>query len=168
MPLHQLIFLMLTLAACCYAIARGGAPERVTAGGFLLAMILTAAADRAPLPYGAVEWQIALIDAALLATILFVALASCRFWALAMVSLMIIEMFGHLARLLDPDIVAKAYYALVALLSYPMIVLLVTATWRHRLRLRRYGVDYSWVWQLPPAYRLGWLAIPRKHGDIKP
>jgi hypothetical protein len=164
--LHQQIFAMLTIVACIYAIARGGAPERITAIGFLTAFVLTNLFSRSVfVAFSGIEWEIAAVDTALAAVILFVALGSCRFWALAMAAMMIINVFGHLARLLDAGIIAKAYYALVALISYPMVLLLVIGTWRHRMRLRLYGIDYSWVWQLPPAYRLGWHVVPRKEGE---
>ncbi len=167
MPLHQLIFDVMTLAACLYAIARGGAPERLTSVGFLVAFILTNLAQGPASAYADVEWQVATIDTALLVAVLLVALGSCRFWGLAMASMMVINVFGHVARLMDSGIIARAYYVLVVVISYPMVALLVAATWRHRVRLRRYGVDYSWVWQLPPAYRMGWLAVPDKDGETR-
>jgi hypothetical protein len=164
--LHQYIFAALTLAACIYAIARGGSPERITAVGFLSAFALTNLVGWSlGTTYMTIAWEMAAVDASLLLAVLFVALLSCRFWAMVMAAMMIIDVFGHLARLLDPGIVAKAYYALVALISYPMVLLLVIGTWRHRVRLRRFGIDYSWVWQLPPAYQLGWRVVPRKDGE---
>lgn len=166
MQLHQQIFAALTIAACIYAIARGGAPERITAIGFLSAFALTNLFSRSVwVAFSTTEWDIAAVDTALAAVVLFVALGSCRFWAMAMAAMMIINVFGHLARMLDAGIIAKAYYALVALISYPMVLLLVIGTWRHRMRVRLYGIDYSWVWQLPPAYRMGWLVVPRKDGE---
>ncbi len=166
MQLHQQIFAALTIVACLYAVARGGAPERVTAIGFLCAFALTNLFARSVwVAYSTIEWEVAAVDTSLALVVLLVALASCRFWAMGMAGMMIINVFGHLARMLDPGIVAKAYYALVALISYPMVLLLVIGTWRHRLRLRRFGIDYSWVWQLPPAYRMGWLAVPRQDGE---
>jgi len=167
MPLHQIIFAGVMLAACIYAIARGGAPERLTAYGFLLAFVLTNMVQKGPGDaYHSVERMIALVDAGLLGAVLFVALVSCRFWGMAMACLMIVDVLGHFAKLLlAQELFSPVYYALVALVSYPMIALLAIGTWRHRRRLRRYGVDYSWVWQLPPAYRLGWIAVPHTAGD---
>lgn len=155
------------LAACIYAIARGGAPERLIASGFLLAFLLTNMVQKqGSVAYHSVEWAIALVDAGLLGGVLFVALVSCRFWGMGMACLMIVDLLGHLAKmLLAHELFSPVYYALVALVSYPMIGLLAIGTWRHRLRLRRFGVDYSWVWQLPPAYRLGWIVVPGREGE---
>jgi hypothetical protein len=164
--LHQQIFAVLTIVACIYAIARGGAPERITSIGFVSAFVLTNLFSRSVFTaFSSMEWEIAAVDTALAAVILFVALCSCRFWAMGMAAMMIINVFGHLARMMDAGIIARAYYALVALISYPMVLLLVIGTWRHRMRVRLYGVDYSWVWQLPPAYRMGWQVVPRRDGE---
>jgi hypothetical protein len=81
---------------------------------------------------------------------------STRFWPMLMASMQGCGMLGHLAKPLGPDIIPKAYYATVAFWGYPIVLLLVLATWRHRVRLHRYGVDYAWVWNLPRRYRSGW------------
>src|SRR3546814_14358745 len=53
------------------------------------------------------------------------------------------------------DIIPWAYGTVVAGWAYAMLVVLIIATCRHRQRLRRYGADPAWNWQLPPAYRCG-------------
>src|SRR3546814_2049706 len=53
------------------------------------------------------------------------------------------------------DIIPWAYGTVVAGWAYAMLVVLIIATCRHRQRLRRYGADPAWYWQLPPAYRCG-------------
>jgi hypothetical protein len=40
-PLHQLLFLAMTLSACGYAAVRGGAPERIAAAAIVAAMAAT-------------------------------------------------------------------------------------------------------------------------------
>src|SRR3546814_13581365 len=57
---------------------------------------------------------------------------------------------------LSPDTTLfRSYGPLVAAWAYAMLVVLIIATCRHRQRLRRYGADPAWYWQLPPAYRCG-------------
>ena len=80
-----------------------------------------------------------------------------------MASLQGCELLGHFAKAVAPDIVAVVYFAIVSFLSFPMVILLLVATWRHRTRLRLYGVDYAWVSELPPAYRAGWIVGERQH-----
>ena len=149
MKLHELLFAVLWLGACGYALARGGRPERITAVAFLVAAPLTTVTAHWARLYQAVEPSIFVIDLGLLAVILVVALWSARFWPMAMASLQGTDVLGHVARILAPDTVPRAYYFVTAFWSFPMVALLGWGTWRHRRRLRRYGVDHGWVWQLP-------------------
>ncbi len=162
MPLHQLIFAILCVAACGYAFARGAIPERISACFILLAFILT---NIFKTPHNAffhyVEWRILLIDAGLLAVLFGVALFSTRFWPITMTALQGVSTLAHLAKLLDQSIWPYVYFGLASMLSWPIILLLIAATVRHRKRLRRYGVDFDWVWQLPAAYRAGWTVHAR-------
>jgi hypothetical protein len=166
------LFLALWLVVCGYAVARGGAPERLTAGALMSAMIGTIISSYLLHPtsadaYSSMEFWVALTDLILLIALVAIALVSTRYWPMVMASMHGCGVLGHIAKPLAPDILSKAYYATVALWAYPMVILLAIATWRHRGRLRRYGVDYAWVWQLPNRYRNGWsvdeLARPLPH-----
>jgi hypothetical protein len=162
MYLHQYVFLLLWLASCGYAALRGGSPERITAVAFLLAAVISGlVVARTKAMYGTAEWGVIGVDLVLFLVLFGMAMWSCRYWPLIMTSLQGCELFGHLAKTLAPDIVAIVYFAIVTFLSFPMLALLFVATWRHRRRLARYGVDYAWVNQLPPAYRAGWTVQPR-------
>jgi len=123
-----------------------------------LAVTLTFAHFRPPTrgAYSAIEVGIALTDLTLFLVIVGIALVSTRFWPIVMASMMGCGLFGHLTKPLGPDILPRAYYIAVAFWSYPELILLAAATWRHRVRFARYGVDYAWVWQLPRRYRNGW------------
>lgn len=154
---HQLVFFSLWFTACCYAGIRGGAPERLAAVAQFLAVVLTVASDLiAKGPWSGLEASIALTDVSLFLTMFVIAMVSTRFWPLLQTSMLGCELFGHLAKTLGPDILPRAYYMTVAFWGYPTVVLLAVATWRHRRRLKRYGVDYAWMWQLPWRYRNGW------------
>ena len=151
----------LWLVVCGYAVVRGGAPERLTAGALMAAMIATIVCSYLLHPtsdkaYSSVEFWVAMTDLVLLVALVALALVSTRFWPMAMASMHGCGVLGHLAKPLAPDILSKAYYATVAFWGYPMVILLAVATWRHRARLRRYGVDYAWMHQLPRRYRDGW------------
>ena len=106
--------------------------------------------------YAAVETGIAMTDFSLFIAIVVIALFSTRFWPMVMASMLGCGLFGHIAKPLGPDILPRAYYMTVAFWGYPTVILLAVATWRHRARLKRYGVDYAWVHQLPHRYRNGW------------
>jgi len=159
-PLHQLIFLALWIVTCGYAAVRGGAPERIAAAALVAAVILTVLFSLILHPvggyYSSVEFGVAMTDVGLFLLIMLLALVSTRFWPMLMASMQGCGMLGHLAKPLGPDIIPKAYYATVAFWGYPILLILALGTWRHRQRLRRYGVDYAWVWDLPRRYRNGW------------
>jgi hypothetical protein len=157
---HRIFFIAIWLFSTIYAAARGGAPERIVAAAQLLAGVLTGVVVAYMHPvsdyYSSVEMGVLLTDLSLFLVITLVALGSTRFWPILQASMMGCDLFGHLAKPLGPDILPEAYYVTVAFWGYPMVVLVAVGTWRHQARLRRYGVDYAWVWQLPRRYRNGW------------
>jgi hypothetical protein len=160
LPLHQVIFLVLWATACCYAAVRGGAPERIMAGAIFIALVATwvfaSRAAPAVSSYRSIILGVALTDIALFAVMMVVALISTRFWPIIMASMQGCGMLGHISKPLGPDIMPAAYYATVAFWGFPIVILLAVGTWRHRVRLKRYGVDYAWVRNLPHRYRQGW------------
>lgn len=154
MAFHQAVFIALWLAMCGYAYARGGQPERLIASLFILGA-LTSLAVAQPIGrvFASVEYGIMTVDAAMFLLMFALAIASARYWPMAMASLQGAEVIGHVARLAVSGIVPPTYFVLTVMWSFPMLLLLGLATWRHRRRLRRYGCDYAWSWQLPARYR---------------
>jgi hypothetical protein len=151
---HQAVFIGLWLSMCGYAYARGGQPERVVATLFILgalaSLMFAPPKDR---PFEAVEIGIMTVDSAMFLVLFALAMSSSRFWPLTMASLQGAEVVAHIARLSMSGIVPPTYFMVTVMWSFPMLLLLGVATWRHRWRLRRYGRDYAWSWQLPADYR---------------
>lgn len=172
MTAHQIFFLCLGPCACAYAALRGGAPERLVAAAMVCASLVTWVFIQLRPPtrgaYSVIEAGIALTDLALFLVVVVVAMFSARFWPMLMASMMGCGLFGHLTKPLGPDVLPRAYYIAVAFWSYPALLLLIAATWRHRTRLKRYGVDHGWVKDLPDRYRSGCpveeLPPPAPHG----
>jgi len=160
MGISQYLFYAMLIGACGYAAVRGGAPERITAAAMICALVATVVIAQYHPPskgaYSAIEPRVALTDLTLFLVIVAIALFSTRFWPILMASMMGCGLFGHLTKPLGPDILPRAYYIAVAVWSYPELLLLGVATWRHQVRLARYGVDYPWMWMLPRRYRNGW------------
>jgi uncharacterized membrane protein YfcA len=145
-----LLFNALLLLACGYALWRGGGPEKAVAALFLLAAITTrligmALAER----FARVELQLLAIDLLLLVGLIAVALRADRFWTMTVAAMQVIAVGVHAAKLLSPEFTRWVYAVMLAVWSYPMLVLLVLATWRHRQRLIRNGVDPSWSGSSP-------------------
>lgn len=151
---HQLAFIVLWIGACGYAYMRGGLPERLVATLFIVGA-LTSLAVTPPrgAPFDDFELGLMLVDTTMFVILIALALCSSRFWPLTMAGLQGAEFLGHLARLVVHGVVPPAYFTITVAWSFPMLVLLGIGTWRHRQRLSLYGRDYTWSWELPPAYR---------------
>ena len=141
----NLIFDFVLLVCCGYALWRGGAPERSGAVIFLIAVVLTRIAiSEAASRFSSVELGILIVDLAVLAALLFLALRAERYWPIWLTALHIVGTAGHIVKLADPDTIRRAYAFALAFWSYPQLFLLAIGTYRHQQRLARNGADPSW------------------------
>jgi len=139
------VFYGLLALACLYALARGGAPERIGAAIFLVGAILsTAAISSGSARFISVELGVVVVDLVMLAALLALALRAERFWPLWVTALHIIGTAGHAVKAVDPAVMRLGYAFAMAFWSYPMLLILAGATWCHRRRLARFGTDRSW------------------------
>ena len=142
---NVIIFNLCLVAVCGYALVRGGAPERIVAALLLLAAGATYVAQaQDSLVFHDVEFDILLIDLALLAGLVLVALHADRFWPLWMIGFHGVTVMVHAAKAFQPDLVPLMYGMAVGKLAYPVLAILAIGTWRHRTRARRFGADRSW------------------------
>jgi hypothetical protein len=139
------LFLTLLATSCIYALARGGAPERIGAGVLLSATAASALAlELSHHRYVQTEIGTMWVDIAMAAAFLFLASRAQRFWPMwvAMVQLDIVA--THVV-MFSPDTRAWSYWAMQAIWAYPAPMLLIAGTLRHRLRVRHYGDDPAWT-----------------------
>ena len=151
-PLNIVVYQLLLLACWAYALMRGGTPERMGTTILVAGSYLTlAAASAFQIGFRSVEVGILIVD--LLCSVAFLALAlrADRFWPLWVAALQVVGTAVHAARFVDPDIVGRTYAFMLAIWSYPMILLMIIGTWRHRQRLARFGVDKSWSSRAVPC-----------------
>jgi hypothetical protein len=140
-----LIFDVLLLICCGCAFYWGGAPERIGAAIYLAGVLLTdVAASAAARRFSSVEVGILIVDVTMLVALLILALRAERFWPIWVTALQAIAAAGHAVKLVDPHVIRWAYAFVLAIWSYPMLLLLVLGTWNHQRRLARTGVDRSW------------------------
>lgn len=140
-----LIFNASLLLAAGFALWKGGAPERIVALLFLAAAGATRLVQQgASGMFEDLELDVLAIDLILLALLVAIALRADRIWPIWMVGLHGLTVGVHAAKAYDPGIVPWIYGLAVGKLAYPMLLLLIAATVRHRTRLTRYGIDPSW------------------------
>jgi hypothetical protein len=142
---HAVLFDILLVVACLYALVRGGAPERLVAL-MLVAAFYASIRVTAPYPYGFhhVEVGLFLVDLALFAALYLLSLFSTRFWPIWMTAMQGLSLLAHVMAL-TPQPSAFGYQALEEFWAIPQLILLIVATYRHRRRLARNGTDTSWT-----------------------
>jgi hypothetical protein len=144
--MHTYVLFDILLLLCCgYALWHGGEPERVGAAIYLVGVLLThAAASAVARPFSSMEVGILLVDFTMLIALLALALLAARFWPIWATALHAVSTAGHAVKLVDPTIIPWAYAFVLAFWSYPMLLLLVIGTWNHHRRVVRFGADRSW------------------------
>jgi hypothetical protein len=141
---HIQFFWCLLVVSCGYALAKGGATERLTSVAFLIATILTLICYRASVrPWAAIDWSMLAIDGLLWVALLYIALKSDRYWPLWMASFQSAAILCHFTRII-PNLFGMAYAVSLQIWCYIMLPLLIIGTARHRRRLRISAVDTSW------------------------
>lgn len=143
--LRILMFLILLIAICGYAIWRGGQPERIAGAAFLIAVAATVTVySDYPSRFAEVEVGVMVIDVLLCLVLFGIAMFADRGWIFVVTGLQLATVAVHVAKLLKPDIIPVAYAVMIASFSYPMLALLAVGTFRHQRRLRRTGYDLDW------------------------
>jgi hypothetical protein len=145
MMTRQVLFLAVLLLSTAYALIRGGQPERIGAATLLGGASLTVvAASPLGIRFRGVETGILFIDLSLLGIFLWLSIRSTRFWPIWIAAMLGAEVIIHIALMVAPDVVPRTYMHALALWSWMGQLVLVTATWRHRMRLTRLGADAPW------------------------
>lgn len=132
-----ILFSAMLFPICLYALWRGGWDERMVASLCLIGTLATMLAV-APLSgrYQSVEGGMALVDLAVLAGFVTIALTSQRFWPLWVAGLQLTTALGHGLKALDSDLLPQAYGAALQVWAYPILIILAVGTWRRQRRLR--------------------------------
>ena len=133
--MSPILYWTLLALTCGYAFYRGGRYERVVAAVCVVASIVTVVAN-SPLNqlYDHVDEGTLLVDIAVLAAFVAVALQSDRFWPLWVAGLQLTTSFAHLFKAIDPQLFPEAYGAALRVWSYPILLILAVGTWRGRRR----------------------------------
>jgi hypothetical protein len=148
---HTLLISALSVLVYFLAVWRGGAPERA-AGGLLLVMFL--ADELLAVVIGRVQFRqfaasIFVGNLVELAGFTWLAIRANRVWPIVPAGLKLVAVLGHLAALLLPGGMQRAYWAMVEPPALLTVVALAIGLAAHLLRQRRIGPYPDWRPDLP-------------------
>ena len=131
------LFWLLLLVSCGYALWRGRKYERIAALVFVTATILSIL-GHSPLRgrYVEIEASDLIVDTAVLFAVIAIALASDRFWPLWVAGLQLVDSAAHLMKAVDTNLLPTVYGAAERFWSYPILLILFLGAWRQHRRTR--------------------------------
>ncbi|WEJ98351.1 MAG: hypothetical protein P0Y59_15515 [Candidatus Sphingomonas phytovorans] len=144
--LRIILYEMILIICCAYALARGGAPERSAAAMMLAASLASFVTQSQPFSgsFQKMQMWVFVIDMLLLVGLFVLAVASTRFWPLWLAGFQLLAVTAHFIRAVDQSALSRGYQFLISFEAYPMLLLVALGAWRHRRRLQLYGADRSW------------------------
>jgi hypothetical protein len=133
-----ILFWLLLVSSCGYALWRGRKYERLAALVFISATVLSILGHSpAHGRYVEIEAADLIVDTAVLVAVVAIALVSDRFWPLWVAGLQTVDSLSHLMKAIDADLVPHVYAAAERFWSYPILVILLVGAWRQDQRSRR-------------------------------
>ncbi len=132
MNIIPIIFNVALLLCVAYASILGGKTGRSGSLIFVAATILTITANRASPTWADTAYGILLVDFGCMMALVVVAFKSDRFWPIWALGFQTGAVGTHIATMWMPEIVPRAYQALAALWSIPILWVMVAGTWRDR------------------------------------
>jgi hypothetical protein len=135
---HYQLFWVFLLVTCGYALWRGNRYEKLAGLSCILATAVSVIAH-APVHerYVTVETGDLLVDLAMLAAFVTIALRSDRFWPLWVAGLQLTISMSHLFKAIDLSLMPRAYAAAERFWSYPILIIVFAGAWRSHNRSAR-------------------------------
>jgi hypothetical protein len=124
-------FRFLLACTAIYALLRGGRDERCAAAICVVGTVMThLALSPVTHRYSGLEEPVMIVDIVVFVAFVVVALRSCAFWPLWIAGLQLTTVFGHLVKWFDRGLFPRAYGAALVIWIYPILFILLVATWR--------------------------------------
>ena len=135
---HWIIFWVLLIATCGYALWRGRKYERIAALVFVSATILSILGS-SPLPvrYAGLATGDLIVDTGVLLALVAIALVSDRFWPLWAAGLQLVDSLSHVMKAIDANLIPQVYGAAERFWSYPILIILFIGAWRQHQGTRK-------------------------------
>jgi len=132
-----ILFWLLLLLSCGYALWRGGKYERIAALVFIAATLLSLLGHvLLRIYYTKIQTSDLVVDSAVLLAMVAIAFLSDRFWPLWAAGLQLVDNMSHAMKAIDADLVPQVYGAAERFWSYPMLLILLVGAWRQHRRSR--------------------------------
>lgn len=132
------LFRILLVVVVAYALLRGSRDERLVGTiCFLGAIVTTFALSPLTDRFQGVEAPVMMVDLAVFAGFLTVALRSERFWPLWIAGLQLTTIMGHLLKGIESNLLPRAYAVALNFWAYPIVLILAIGTWRGHQRRKR-------------------------------
>jgi hypothetical protein len=128
MVLLPFIFVGLLIGCSTYASILGGRTGRFGAAIFIGATILSDIAARTNPDWASTSFGVFWVDTSCMMALLVLALASNRYWPIWALGFQTASVATHLATIVAPDILPKAYQGIAAFWSLPILVVMVIGT----------------------------------------
>lgn len=133
-----ILFWLLLLVSCGYALWRGRKYERMAALLFIAATLSSILWESpAQHRYVGIELTDLIVDSGVLVALIAIALLSDRFWPLWAAGLQLVDSMSHVMKAVDAGMIAKAYGAAERFWSFPILAILLIGTWRSHQRSLR-------------------------------
>lgn len=132
MSYYVMIFWLLLPVVGGMAAIWGGRPERIGAGLYIAAAILTLMwRTHGHQRWVGIETGVLTIDLLLLVAMLILALRSDRWWPMIATAFLSLSMMAHMAKVMDPGFSRLAYALMAGASSYPVVLtLMIAILWR--------------------------------------
>lgn len=137
MDVLQTSYAFLLVLCLTYGSIAGGKTGRAGSAIFGTASILTAAGAMLNPGWTSTSYAVFAVDALCLFALFGLALTSSRFWPIWALGFQIVAVGTHAATIWIPDIVPKAYQALLSFWSLPILCVMVAGTRRDLISEKR-------------------------------
>lgn len=129
------LYWTMLFAILLYALFKGDVEHRIAAVGCVVATFATRLLrSNDGSIYANIEFGVLVVDAALFALFLAIALRSQRFWPLWIAGFHLVTVTAHGLRALKVDLIPAAYALAVQFWSYPVLLCIAIAIWRAERR----------------------------------
>ncbi len=146
MALEVILGFGFIVSAALFAIARGGPPERLAAV-IIVCWVITDVSYHlvfGPSGFERVDPVHLVLDGAELIAIVWLALRANRMWPLWAAAAQLICVSGHVAVLISPEGMRRAYWAMTQMPPYIQLFALLLGALAHARRFQRIGPYRSW------------------------